>query len=772
MKRLVNTFIFFSCVVSLTAQTIETLPAGVAQATDAIEKADMLNNLGKSYMAKSMLDSSLHYYRLALATSERAGYRKAFAVATHDLGEVYRLSGKYPEAEAQLRKAIDLWEELEDGLLRAGAQYNLSIVLAMVGQYDESEANLKQVIQTFEAAGDVYKIASAYQSFGNIYYARANFPEALGHYYTSLKLSEKIDDKKLVGYNHGNIGIIQLNNNDVESALTHFHKQRDATAEIGDLDGEVRGLANLAVAYRLLKNYDRALEYQEQAIQLSEKIGNNHLVAANVGNAGRLHEAKGDYGEALAAYLRSVALLETVGDQRMLAGMSFYAGNMYNELNQPQEAKALFAKSLALAQQLGVVALVADSYDGLQRANNLLGEYKEAYEHHQRYVQHRDSLYNEENTKKITRLEVQYEADKRQDSLRFVAEQEQLAIQKEMQLTALRYEYEKKQAQTRLEEERRQLLVEEEMKRQQIESDHAVAQAESKRREAEMLAEQQQRDTEAKVSIEREKGVRNFSLAGLTLLFGVGGLLFYQNRMRKKHNKKLTLLNTELDQANKAKLQFFNILNHDLRRPVANLIHFLHLKKDDAGLLDDDNKNRLELQTMEGAENLLNNMEDLLLWSKGQMENFSPHPTQVDVQDLFDVIRRQFMDEADTIEMVFTNDQGLTLYTDKHYLETILRNLTSNAIKALQHTEHPRIVWKAGTADGYVTLSIVDNGPGADSEQFRALYDETSVVGIKSGLGLHLIRDLARAIGSRIEVDAYRPQETAIRLFFKSHNGV
>ena len=51
-------------------------------------------------------------------------------------------------------------------------------------------------------------------------------------------------------------------------------------------------------------------------------------------------------------------------------------------------------------------------------------------------------------------------------------------------------------------------------------------------------------------------------------------------------------------------------------------------------------------------------------------------------------------------------------------------------------------------------LSITDNGSGASNENFNALYDENQVIGIKSGLGLHLIRDLAKAINCEIEVNS------------------
>jgi signal transduction histidine kinase len=51
-------------------------------------------------------------------------------------------------------------------------------------------------------------------------------------------------------------------------------------------------------------------------------------------------------------------------------------------------------------------------------------------------------------------------------------------------------------------------------------------------------------------------------------------------------------------------------------------------------------------------------------------------------------------------------------------------------------------------------LSITDNGSGGSQEQFKALYNENEVVGIKTGLGLHLIRDLAKAINCMIHIES------------------
>lgn len=269
-----------------------------------------------------------------------------------------------------------------------------------------------------------------------------------------------------------------------------------------------------------------------------------------------------------------------------------------------------------------------------------------------------------------------------------------------------------------------------------------------------------------KLTIQTKEKQKWYFVFGISLLAIIGGLLFYQSRNRKKTNEKLQLLNSELDKANKVKAQFFGILNHDLRSPVANLIHFLHLQKENPELLDTESRTRMENKTISGAENLLTSMEDILLWSKGQMENFKPQPKNITINSIFENTKNHFL-SVQNVQFTFENLQNVKINTDENYLKTIIRNLTGNAIKALDKVENPRIVWKAWQENDKTFLSISDNGTGGTQEQFKALYDDTEVVGIKTGLGLHLIRDLARAIDCEISVDSKPNEGTTFTLFLK-----
>lgn len=247
-------------------------------------------------------------------------------------------------------------------------------------------------------------------------------------------------------------------------------------------------------------------------------------------------------------------------------------------------------------------------------------------------------------------------------------------------------------------------------------------------------------------------------------------MILIQSKSRKRKNTELHLLNDELHKANQIKTRFFSILNHDLRRPISNVINFLYLRKNAEAIpLDSTSLEELEQHIMESAEHLLSTMEEMLLWSKSQMENFKPEFKKVEISLIFEDIKMFYHQEK--VSFRFENPENLSLITDENYLKTITRNLTSNCISALSDTVSPLITWSAKKERGNIFLSIKDNGPGADPEQFQALFDENQTLGVKSGLGLHLVRDMAKAIGCKVRVvHSSSEQGTKIELEFHDLN--
>jgi signal transduction histidine kinase len=260
-----------------------------------------------------------------------------------------------------------------------------------------------------------------------------------------------------------------------------------------------------------------------------------------------------------------------------------------------------------------------------------------------------------------------------------------------------------------------------------------------------------------KLNVQAQK--KNILLLLLSLLTVVViGFLYYRlSVVRREKNKELTQLNEQLDKANKVKAKFFGIISHDLRSPVANLISFLELQKRKPGIMNEVQIADRENKITSSAKSLLETMDAMLLWSKGQMEHFKPDISAVEINNAFNYLRK-FFEGISNLQISFSNEENLIVQTDENFLRCIMQNLTANAVKALRQTTNAQVSWKAWREQNNIFLSITDNGHGANEEQLKALYDETVSSGAKHGLGLHIIRDLAKAIGCTITLNTQKSQ--------------
>ena len=152
------------------------------------------------------------------------------------------------------------------------------------------------------------------------------------------------------------------------------------------------------------------------------------------------------------------------------------------------------------------------------------------------------------------------------------------------------------------------------------------------------------------------------------------------------------------------------------------------------------------------------------------MEHFKPRIVVVDVAELFGRLERVY-GEVDGVGFSFVCEGELFVDTDEDYLWTIMQNLTANAVKALRGVSGAAVVWRAWRGSGgLVVCSISDNGPGISASQVKALYDDdAAITGARQGLGLHIIRDMAKAIGCVITLKA-QPVGAAFELALADHS--
>ncbi|KGO91200.1 tetratricopeptide repeat-containing sensor histidine kinase [Flavobacterium subsaxonicum] len=576
-------------------------------------------------------------------------------------------------------------------------------------------------------------LCEAYRCYGINVSQTSDFKAALQYYQKALKIAIQLKDKDLQSKIYKNIGLANIASGRYPEGLKYSSLALKLSEELNNQNDIAANLSNIGIVYFDLRNYKKAIYYYQRARQINEKNNNKTYLISNLGNLGNIYKGVSDFPKALQYYTSALKLAVEVGDKSSECLFRSNVGHALLGIKKYGQAMVYFNEALQIAREIDMQNMI--SYN--------LGNKGEAYLEMAKTASPPDgdklamaSGYLKEAI--VINTEIN-DWERLHKDLLCLAEIEQLQGHFEQSLLNLKqadvyrdsiYNYDNKQTIKNLEDQRTI-----ELKEKQLQLNRLTLQ-----------------------NKERQKW---YYISGISFLLILGGLIFKQSQNRKKTNSKLQLLNEELDQANKIKTRFFSILNHDLRGPVASLVNFLHLQKEAPDMLTEENRKRLENKTINSTENLLQSMEDLLLWSKGQMENFSPQIKPVAVGYLFNDLKKHFYG-TEGITFIFDDAEHITINTDENYFKTIMRNLTGNAIKVLVNTNMPTIAWKAWQDGGKVFLSLTDNGPGGSIDAFKALYDEKEVVGIKTGLGLHLIRDLAKAIDCKITVESQPGKTTFV----------
>lgn len=582
-------------------------------------------------------------------------------------------------------------------------------------------------------------IAMSHISLGMHLISNGNYSMASQELFKAEAICRQLKDQENLARTFNQMGILKANLSRFPESLDYFFKSLKLFESLkkGDFRLSIASChENIGTVYNINNRNEKAIENYKKAIAILERIEEYELEhAMNIANLGTIYQKQKNYGMAIVNYKTAEKKLLRLQDSFGLAFVNSWLGSAYLEqkkydlsIEKSKKAVSIIGKSgdkelmTTTVHNLGYAQLKkAMSSSSNHELNDAFGNLSTSLKMHLELGNHEGLI------KDYLHLSDYYKFKKD-----FAKSLE--SIEMHLAYKDSVFNFKNKQSLQNLEDQRTI-----DIKNKEIQIN--------------------------KLSIESKEKQKWYFILGILLLAIIGSLLFYQSRNRKKTNEKLQLLNTELDQANKVKTRFFSILNHDLRSPVSNLIHFLHLQKESPELLDEESKKRLENKTILGAENLLTSMEDILLWSKGQMENFAPKMKKVAVNSLFEDTSKHFSSE-EKVAITFENIENIEITTDENYLKTIIRNLTGNAIKALDKTEHPTIQWKAWQENNQTFLSITDNGIGATQDQFKALYDDNEVVGIQTGLGLHLIRDLAKAIDCKIEVKSNLKEGTTFTLIF------
>ncbi len=223
-------------------------------------------------------------------------------------------------------------------------------------------------------------------------------------------------------------------------------------------------------------------------------------------------------------------------------------------------------------------------------------------------------------------------------------------------------------------------------------------------------------------------------------------------------------MTSRLAEAEELERNFLMSVSHELRTPLTAIRgHVAALRE---GVVNDPESIDASLEIVAGeAERLGRLVGDVLDLAKLDAHRFTVLTEEVDMGRVLERAFSTFSEEARQRGIEYTSEAKSTpvIVSDGDRVLQIISNLLSNAFSWTP--DGGRIDLALQTANGTVTVDVADTGPGisADAREriFRPFW---STDGRGTGLGLPIARELAVALGGRIELETEVGKGSRFRL--------
>ena len=247
---------------------------------------------------------------------------------------------------------------------------------------------------------------------GNIHYGKGNYSNALRYYVSGLKLSESSDKHPYLADLYNNMGNVYNVFQDYEKGQGLYLSGLKEAQRTGDKELAYKLLQNLVGVSINLNDVKSARRYYEQARSSKHKVSDesifmdNYTLALILKHEGRLRESI-EHFKNLTDYSKSKGL-----NARYTCSAYGELGRIYNSMERTDSAIFYLTRCKEVAQANGILYQYAETIKMLYSLYDMLGDRKKAAELKDRYLELKDSIYNQRQFDMAKNQQFLYEMEK------------------------------------------------------------------------------------------------------------------------------------------------------------------------------------------------------------------------------------------------------------------------------------------------------------------------------------------------------------------------
>ena len=211
-------------------------------------------------------------------------------------------------------------------------------------------------------------------------------------------------------------------------------------------------------------------------------------------------------------------------------------------------------------------------------------------------------------------------------------------------------------------------------------------------------------------------------------------------------------------------------ISHDIKNPLTNLVMAIELFKDVSP--NDDKEFKSLLKIVDSALTKMHKLIKELTEVRKEEYKYKPEEELLNFEHILEDVRLTLNDNIIAANARITSEITISEITfSRRKLRTIIYNLINNAIKFKALERQPQIIVTTIKENGFVVISVKDNGIGIDESKFEAIFSkyyrlENDIEG--SGIGLYLVKEIVNNAGGKILVKSQLDKGTEFLVFLKT----
>lgn len=391
-------------------------------------RAFIHNSIGNLYYIKDEPQLALQQFEQAYTLHQAREDKDEQTATLNNMAIIHMEQGNFEKAIPLYEKALLLQEAIGNKIYQAMLQTNLALCYRNMDHFEQAITMFQKSSATFKEIGNKSGQAKTLGILGSVYKNQGNYVRALALFQESLKLRKSQGNKKAISTGLINFGGVYKELGDYTKSIANYQEALDTLKVLADRPGQALVLNRIGENLKLQGSYLEALKNLHAALAIRREVGPERLIPAPLFHIGDTYE-KMDQLDSAEYYLReslqvSMKLKDTQFETLALTTL----GRVYRKKQQIPAAITTLERAYALSPentyQKEKLDISRELYALYKSQNNL----SKALLYHERYKAFQDSLFNEANTKAITRLESEYEFAQEKQQLEHEQEKEIMAI--------------------------------------------------------------------------------------------------------------------------------------------------------------------------------------------------------------------------------------------------------------------------------------------------------------------------------------------------------